>query len=165
AEDANRTKQITLFAAIYDGSVEPGSTLKRVPRIELRFRRTEDRAAIVRHRLFLDADSYDHGSADAVIRSYVNTWRRLGVETSDDYLSRQRSSYPFLPELIELIFDRITTSQGFQGTRGALGLLAAMVDIADVESSILTGAHCKLTNRRCADRLQDLDPAGNLINC
>jgi hypothetical protein len=87
------------------------------------------------------------------------------VETSEDYLSQQRSSFPFLPELIELIFDRITTSQGFQGTRGALGLMAAMVDLADVESSILTAAHCKLTDRRCADRLQDLDPAGNLINC
>ncbi|MBI4455133.1 MAG: hypothetical protein HY644_04455 [Acidobacteria bacterium] len=165
SEEANRSNRITMFAAIYDGNVEPGSTLKRVPRVELRFRKAEDRTAIVRHRLFLDADSYDRGSADALIRSYVNAWRRMGVETSDDYLSRLRKSYPFLPELIELIFDRITTSQGFQGTRGALGLLAAMVDVADVESSILTAAHCKLTDRRCADRLQDLDPAGSLINC
>ncbi len=165
SEEANRSKTITMFAAVYDGNVEPGSTLKRVPRVELRFRKTEDRTAIVRHRLFSDAESYDRGSAEALIRSYVNAWRRLGVETSDDYLSRLRSSYPFLPELIELIFDRITTSQGFQGTRGAIGLLAAMADVADVESSILTAVHCKLTNRRCADRLQDLDPAGSLINC
>jgi hypothetical protein len=78
SEEANRNRQVTLFAAIYDGSVEPGATLKRItPRIELRFRNPEDRAAIVRHRLFANADSYDRSAADALIRSYVNAWKQL----------------------------------------------------------------------------------------
>lgn len=165
SEEANRNRQVTLFAAIYDGTNEPGATLKRVPRLELRFRSPDDRAAIVRHRLFSDADTYDKAAADALIRSYVNVWKRLGVETSDEYLSRLTRAYPFLPELIELVFERITESGGFQGTRGALGLLAAMLDTVPSGSFLLTASHCKLTDRACGDRLQDLDPSAALINC
>jgi hypothetical protein len=165
SEEANRSNQVTIFAAIYDGSVEPGSTLKRVARVELRFRKPEDRANIVRHRLFTNAESYDPSAADALIRSYINTWDRLGVKTSDDYLSRLKNAFPFLPGLMELIFDRISGSGGFQGTRGALGLLAAMLDASTSGSYLITAGHCNLSDRACADRLQDLDPAGNLINC
>ncbi|RPJ12041.1 MAG: hypothetical protein EHM36_00250, partial [Deltaproteobacteria bacterium] len=117
SEEANRNNQVTLIAAVYDGTVEPGATLKRVPRIELRFRRSDDRAAIVRHRLFSNADSYEHAAAEALMRSYVNTWSRLGIQTADDYLSKLKKAFPFLPELIELVFERISGSGGFQGTR------------------------------------------------
>ena len=165
SEEANRNPQVTLFAAIYDGTNDPGAILKRVPRLELRFRSPDDRAAIVRHRLFADAESYDETAADALIQSYSNIWKRLGVDTSDEYLSRLKNAYPFLPELIELIFERITESSGFQGTRGALGLLAAMLDASPSGSFLLTAAHCKLTDNACADRLQDLDPSATLINC
>jgi hypothetical protein len=64
-----------------------------------------------------------------------------------------------------LIFERISGSSGFQGTRGALGLLAAMLDASPSGSYLLTAGHCKLSDKACADRLQDLDPAGSLINC
>jgi hypothetical protein len=111
SEEANRTSQVTLFAAIYDGSTEPGATLRRItPRIELRFRNPEDRAAIVRHRLFSNADSYDHSAADALIRSYSNAWKHHGVEVSEEYLSRCWKTFPFLPDLIELIFERVSVS-------------------------------------------------------
>ncbi|MFH1084131.1 MAG: hypothetical protein V1751_12145, partial [Pseudomonadota bacterium] len=165
SEEANRNNQVTLFAAIYDGTIEPGATLKRVPRVEMRFRRSEDRAAIVRHRLYSNAESYDRAAAEALIRSYINTWDRLNIKPSDDYLSKLRKAFPFLPELIELIFERISGSGGFQGTRGALGLLAAMIDATPPGSFLITAGHCCLTDHACEDRLQDLDPAGNLINC
>lgn len=51
------------------------------------------------------------------------------VETSDAY-GRMESAFPFLPDLIDLVFERITVSGGFQGTRAALGLPGAMVDAA-----------------------------------
>ncbi|MFH1336460.1 MAG: hypothetical protein ABII96_08080, partial [Candidatus Zixiibacteriota bacterium] len=165
SEEANRTNQVTLLAAIYDGTIEPGSTLKRVPRIELRFRKPEERAAIVRHRLFVNADSYDRPAAEALIRSYVNTWARFGVNTTDDYFARLKSSFPFLPGLTELIFERTSGTGGFQGTRGALGLLAAMLDASESGSYLITAGNCRLSDGACADRLQDLDPSGSLINC
>jgi hypothetical protein len=166
SEEANRNCQVTLFGAIYDGANEPGATLRRiVPRIELRFRDPDDRAAVVRHRLFSDADSYDKTAVAALIQSYVNIWKRLGVDTTDEHLSRMGTAYPFLPELIELIFERVTQSGGFQGTRGALGLLAAMLDASPSGTYLFTGSHCRLSDQACADRLQDLDPSATLINC
>ena len=181
SEEANRGRRITLFAAVYDGSREPGSTLKRTPRIELRFRDADDRAAIVRHRLFSNADTCDRDAARTVVRSYVNTWRKFGIETPAPYLERMERAFPFLPDLIELIFERITESGGFQGTRSALGLLGAMLDAMDGGgddgrddgrdgggnggSALMSAAHCKVTDRACTDRLQDLDPTGTLINC
>jgi hypothetical protein len=165
SEEANRNNRVTLVAAIYNGAVEPGTTLKRIPRLELRFRKAEDRAAIVRHRLFSNAESYDRKSAGNLIQSYVNTWRRMGVEVNEDSLARLQSSFPFLPELIDLIFERMGGGEAFQGTRGALGLLGAMLDASGADTRFMTAAHCKLTDSACADRLQDLDPAGTTIGC
>jgi hypothetical protein len=164
SEEANRNNRVTLVAAIYDGAVDPGSTLKRIPRLELRFRKTEDRAAIVRHRLYSNAESYDRKAAENLIQSYLNTWKRMGVEVNKDYVVRLKSCFPFLPELIDLIFERMG-GEAFQGTRGALGLLGAMLDASGPETRLLTAAHCRLTDSACADRLQDLDPAGTTINC
>jgi hypothetical protein len=165
SEEANRSKQVTLVAAIYDGAVDPGATLKRIPRVELRFRKAEDRASIVRHRLFTNANSYDRKAADDLIQSYVNAWQRLGVRMTDEYRARVQSAFPFLPELIDLIFERMGGGEVFQGTRGALGLLGAMLDATGKLTGLLTGAHCKLTDQACADRLQDLDPSGTTISC
>jgi hypothetical protein len=165
SEEASRNRQVTIFAAIYDGNVEPGSTLKRVPRIELRFRKPEDRASIVRHRLFANADSYDKDAARTLIRSYLNTWRRFGVQPTEAYVQRMEPSFPFLPELIDLLFERVPQTGGFQGTRSALGLMGAMLDARGEGAYLMTAAHCRLTDKACADRLQDLDPAGTLINC
>ncbi|MBI4523256.1 MAG: hypothetical protein HY695_05515 [Deltaproteobacteria bacterium] len=165
SEESNRSPNVTLVAAIYSGAVEPGITLKRIQRLELRFRKAEERAAIVRHRLFSNADSYDRKAAEDLTQSYLNTWRRMGLQVTDDYLARLKSSFPFLPELIDLIFERMGGGEAFQGTRGALGLLGAMLDASGPESRLLTAAHCKLTDSACADRLQDLDPAGTTISC
>jgi len=165
SEAASREQGITLIAAIYDGTVEPGATLRRTPKLELHFRQTEDRAAIVRHRLFENAESYDRNHARDLIRSYVNIWKRFGVETSEQQQSRIEATFPFLPDLVELIFTRISDTGGFQGTRSALGLLGAMLDASGDGPYLMTAASCRISDAACGDRLQDLDPSGDLINC
>ena len=165
SEAANRDQRITLIAAIYDGTVEPGATLRRTPKLELHFRNTEDRAAIVRHRLFTNAESYDRVAARDLIRSYANIWKRFGVETTEQQVTRIEATFPFLPDLVELVFSRISDTGGFQGTRSALGLLGAMLDASAEDSYLMTAGNCKLSDSACADRLQDLNPSGDLINC
>ena len=164
SEEAARDTRVTLFVAVYDGNVEPGATLKRTQKIELHFRKAEDRASIVRHRLFKNADSYNKEAARALIQSYINTWRRFGIEVPDGYDSRMETSFPFLPDLIELVFERITESGGFQGTRSALGLLGAMLDATAEGAYLMTAANCRINDARCTDRLLDLDPPGILIS-
>ena len=56
---------------------------------------------------------------------------------NEDYLARLKSSFPFLPELIDLIFERMGGGEAFQGTRGALGLLGAMLDARDRKADCL----------------------------
>lgn len=165
SEAANRDQRITLIAAIYDGTVEPGATLRRTPKLELHFRKTEDRAAIVRHRLFANAEGYDRNAARDLIRSYANIWKRFGVETTEQQLARIEATFPFLPDLVELVFTRISDTGGFQGTRSALGLLGAMLDASAADSYLMTAANCKISDSACAGRLQDLNPSGDLITC
>ena len=165
SEAANRDQRITLIAAIYDGTVEPGATLRRTPKLELHFRKTEDRAAIVRHRLFANAESYDRNAARDLIRSYANIWKRFSVETTEQQLTRIEATFPFLPDLVELVFTRISDTGGFQGTRSALGLLGAMLDASAADSYLMTAANCKISDSACAGRLQDLNPSGDLITC
>ncbi len=165
SETANRDARVTLIAAVYDGTVEPGATLRRTPRVELRFRSTEDRAAIVRHRLFENAGNYDRDAAKSLIQSYVNVWKKFGIETPAPYVARMEATFPFLPDLVELVFARITATVGFQGTRSALGLLGAMLDASGEGSYFMTAAHCRISDAACTDRLQDLNPSGALINC
>ncbi len=163
SEEANRSPQVTLFATVYDGDREPGATLKRIPRVQLRFRSPEDRAGIVRHRLFEDADSYDREAAEAVVRSWTNAWARLEVPRDDAYLERMRASFPFLPEVIDLVFSEISAMASVQGTRGALGLVGAMLQASPPDTPLVTAAHARVSDSACADRLQDLDPSGVLI--
>ncbi|MBI5243200.1 MAG: hypothetical protein HY922_05860 [Elusimicrobia bacterium] len=163
SEEANKSHAVTIVAAVYDGSKEPGATLRRVRGAELRFRKIEDRSAVVRHRLFEEGDRYDRKAAESVIQSYLNVWQKFGVQTGEEYVAKLRSSYPFLPDLIDLVFGRLTTADMFQGTRGALGLLASMLDCAEEDIGLLTAAQCRLTDSSCCNRLQDLDPAGGLI--
>ena len=165
-EAAREGSHLTLFAAVYDSNKEPGATFKRMQsnNIELHFRKPDDRASIVRHRLFKNADTYEKESARSLIQSYVNTWRRFGVQTPDSYISRMEQSFPFLPDLIELVFERITESGGFQGTRSALGLLGAMLDATPDGSYLMTASHCRVTDPTCVDRLSDLDPGLSFIN-
>lgn len=167
SEEAGRDgSRLTLFAAVYDSNKEPGSTFKRThaKNIELHFRKPQDRAAIVRHRLFKNADSYDKEAARSLMQSYINTWRRFGMEVPDGYVGRMEESFPLLPDLIDLVFERITESGGFQGTRSALGLLGAMLDATPEGSYLMTASHCRVTDPACADRLSDLDPTGSLVN-
>jgi hypothetical protein len=165
SETANRDVRVTLIAAIYDGSVEPGATLRRTPRVDLRYRKTEDRAAIVRHRLFEDAESYDRDAVKALIQSYINVWKKFGVETPPPYAAKMEAMFPFLPDLVELVFTRITETIGFQGTRSAIGLLSSMLEASGTSSYLMSAAHCRLSDKTCADRLQDLNPSGALISC
>ena len=63
-------------------TVVSNPALREGIRVGARFRKAEDRAAIVRHRLFSNADSYDRKAAKDLIQSYLNTWRRMGVRST-----------------------------------------------------------------------------------
>lgn len=164
-EESHRTESasITVFASIYDATHEPGGTLKRVPRIDVKFSDPEDRARIVLHRLFEDAGNVDRKKVESVIGSFRNDWNRKGIKTPEDYAEQLVASYPFTPDLIRLIQEE--AREHFQGTRGALGILGALVKSAHKKRDLITTADALITERSITSRLIDLDPGSRIMGC
>jgi|Deesub1362A_J573_1020465.scaffolds.fasta_scaffold00395_24 hypothetical protein len=164
SEWANRSDKVTVFASIYSSQEEPGSTLKRVPSCRVQFAYSADKAKVVLHRLF---ENYLDSSYDAyasTIDSYLNTWRRHQLSSPEEYRSEMLLTYPFLPEVLELILERVPARGGFQSVRGALGFLANMVRLTHDKADLITAAHADLYDREVVARLSDLDPSGDLIS-
>jgi len=167
SEEANRAgSNIAVVASIYDGGIEPGLTLKRVARVELRFQDTSDRRKILFHRLFARSPLDFSPEIDAVVQSHLNGWRRFGVRVPPDYAEEFRLSFPFLPEVLEVVLERIRTLRGgFQGTRGALGFLAALVRARCESAHLISLADASILDPEMRNWLADLDPAQNLLAC
>lgn len=162
-EESGRSEanNITLFASIYDATQEPGATLKRVPRIDVKFADANDRAKVVLHRLFENTDSIDRKKVAAVVASFSNCWKSK-IRMPDGYIDALIATYPFSPELLHLIQEK---SRMFQGTRGALGLLGAIVKQTYRKADLITAAHATIQERSIKNRLIDLDPGMALMNC
>jgi hypothetical protein len=167
SEEANRAgSNIVLIASIYDGNQEPGQTLKRVARVELRFQDSSDRRKILFHRLFTTSPLAPSPEIDTVVQSYLNIWRRFGVEIPPDYPDQLRESFPFTPELLDVALVRIRQAKGgFQGTRGTLGFLAALVRARCESAHLLTLADASILDSELRSWLADLDPSQNLLTC
>ena len=167
SEESNRAgSSIALVASIYDGGIEPGLTLKRVARVELRFQDAGDRRKILFHRLFAKSPLDSSPEIDSIIQSYINVWRRFGIVVPPDYADDFRGSYPFMPEVLGVVLERIRTLRGgFQGTRGALGFLAALVRARCENADLISLADASILDQEMRSWLADLDPAQNLLAC
>ncbi len=163
SEWANRENRVTLFASIYSDQEEPGSTLKRVPCCKVQFSQAEDRNKVVLHRLFSNYLNFDPKRAESIIESYVNTWRPH-IKDLERYRVLMRDSFPFNPDVMELLLERVPARGGFQNVRGALGFLANMVKLTHKKVDLITASHASLSDREVTIRLADLDVGGDLIN-
>jgi hypothetical protein len=166
SEEANRAgSNVALIASVYDGNQEPGQTLKRVSRVELRFQDNADRRKILFHRLFAVSPAEPSTEIDGIIESYLNSWRRFGISLPADYAEQLRESYPFTPELLDVALIRVRAKGGFQGTRGALGFLAALIRARCQATHLITLADASIADPELRTWLADLDPSQNLITC
>jgi len=166
SEESNRAgSNIALIASVYDGNLEPGMTLKRGQRVELRFQDSTDRRKVLFHRLFKKSPATPSSEIDAIINSYLNTWRRFGIDIPRDYPETLRDTFPFTPELLDVALVRIRSKGGFQGTRGSLGFLAALVRARCNVTHLITLADASLLDQEMRTWLADLDPSQNLITC
>jgi len=163
SEWGNRENKVTLFASIYSDQEEPGSTLKRVPCCKVQFSQAEDRNKVVLHRLFSKYLDFDPKKADGVIESYANAWRPH-IKDLERYRVLMNDSYPFSPDVMELLLERVPARGGFQNVRGALGFLANMAKITHQKVDLITASHASLFDKEVATRLGDLDVSGDLIN-
>lgn len=166
-EESLRTENasVTIFASVYDSRKEPGATLKRVPRIDIKFSNPQDRQGVVLHRLFGNYLKVDRSRVEAVIQSFVNTWKRHKISVDEKYIDKFLNSYPFTPELIDMVLFRVPARGGFQGSRGALGLLGTVVRYYHKKTDFVSAAHLNLEDVGIVNRLSDLDPSRQILDC
>ena len=161
-----RSNQVTIFASIYSDVQEPGNTLKRVPSVRVQFSHAseKDRANVVLHRLFENYLSFEPKSVTSVVEGYVNYWARYHHFSADEYRERLYQTFPFTPDLLDVILKRVPARGGFQNVRGALGFLSNMVRLTYTSTDLITAGHASLTDREIQVRLSDLDTSGDLVN-
>ncbi|NOQ32721.1 MAG: DUF499 domain-containing protein [Methanosarcinales archaeon] len=113
----------------YDESAEKlfGQLKKVVGRVEKIYAPVQDHEInqVIRQRLF---SRIDHDDAGEVIGDFMEYATResiipAGTEPSE-YRKRFESSYPFLPEVVDVLYHRWGSYPNFQRTRGVLRLLA-----------------------------------------
>lgn len=104
---------------------------------------------VVRHRLFSDLDEHKMHQVIDRFMEYASREGLLpaGVEVSQ-YRQRFVASYPFLPEVIDVLYHRWGSFSSFQRTRGVLRLLALVVhSLKDSAQPYITLADFDLSNQ------------------
>jgi hypothetical protein len=104
---------------------------------------------VIRLRLFSHVDKKKAQKVINQFVEYANNESLLpaGVEASE-YRSRFESSYPFLPEVVDILYQRWGSYYTFQRTRGALRLLALVIHgLKDANIPYITLANFDLANQ------------------
>ncbi|KJR40413.1 ATPase [Candidatus Magnetoovum chiemensis] len=164
SEFSNRSKQVTMFASIYSENVEPGSTLKRVPRCTVQFDNSKDKCNVVMHRLFENYLSFDRKVVSPAIESIVSLWNRHVSFDAEDMKTLFRDSYPFSPSLIDITLTKIPSKGGFQNVRGALFFLSNLVNLTYKSNDIITPADVYISDKPTVIILKDIDVGGNIVD-
>ncbi len=85
-------------------------------------------ASIIRSRLF---SSFDQPKAKEVVDSFIEYAEREGIlpfgSSAGEYRDRFLASYPFMPEVVDVLYQRWGSFGTFQRTRGVLRLLSLVV--------------------------------------
>lgn len=95
--------------------------------------------SIIRSRLF---ESPDEAEVRSVVDQYLKMYHKNEGDlpssaTDGEYREKMELAYPFHPEVIDILYEKWSTFSSFQRTRGALSLLALVVeDLYQREESI-----------------------------
>jgi len=90
--------------------------------------KTGDAPHILKKRLF---DFINQKAAETIAKAYMELYTKIKAPNSYrtvDYQNRIVETYPFHPELIDVLYERLSTLPKFQRTRGALRLLAHIIN-------------------------------------
>jgi len=91
----------------------------------------EEVYSIIRRRLF--DEELDEGARNEIVTEYFEMYRDLQDELppkarDQDYKQKIELSYPFHPDVIDILYEKWGTYPNFQRTRGVLQLLANVVE-------------------------------------
>jgi len=124
---------------------------------------------VIRHRLIRQIDKEGKKS---IVEEYANYYSNHDLVTDQKFLERLEKSYPIHPELVDMLYDRVSTISKFNQTRGTLRFLAlvlhdiyknkrecALVTTGDVnlESSVISDEVTSKIDRNEFKKIIDTD--------
>ena len=119
---------------------------------------------IIRHRLFSSTDSEIRDRSEKIIKDFVDYCEDEGLIPEGMQVSQYREefsrSYPFLPQVIDVLYQRWGTITRFQRTRGVLRLLSLVINsLATSDKQFISLGDFDLNNNEIKQELVDyLDP-------
>ena len=123
--EATKTKD-AIISAVKEAMTEAKAHIKRKERIIVPIQ-IEDVVHILNRRLF---KSVNPDVANNTAKEYLDLYSNLPVPDKmkrNSYKEKIKTSYPFHPELIDILYQRLATLDRFQNTRGALRILSNAV--------------------------------------
>ena len=120
---------------------------------------TPDKTEIIRYRLF-DVQNFDEGAADQVVEQYIDKYQdveHIDLDSVKEYREEMKDSYPFHPNLMEVLEERFYNSAEYQNTRGMLYLLSCVVTSRDVEVDLFTASDVELIDEDTFRQLNRID--------
>lgn len=163
SEVAMRDGRVTLLTSVLGERAEPADTLRRTNPMELAFRSTEDRRRILQFRLFDPDGSRDEQAIERTVAAHVEAYGEAELDELDAYRERFQTSYPFTPELLDVLLEKVPTLGDFQNTRGTLRFLADIVRETHDEAPIVSSRSLDFRDSDVETTLSTLDPTGGEI--
>ena len=119
---------------------------------------------VVLHRIFSNYQSHDKSKVELVVQSYLNQWKKNEVRFDEKYIDSFIESYPFTPEVIDMLFNRVLVKD-FQGNRGPLSLLGRVVQLTADKEDIVSTAYFDFKDKKIRNYLLNLDTNQTLLQC
>lgn len=153
--EATKTKE-AIISAVKDAMTEAKAHIKRKERIAVPIQ-MEDVVHILNRRLFKSVNS---DTASSTAKEYLDLYSNLPVPEKmkrNSYKEKIQSSYPFHPELIDILYKRLATLDRFQNTRGALRILSNTVKriwtVKEKDATLIHPFHIDLADETIANDL------------
>jgi hypothetical protein len=165
------------FVTLLDKSEDLKRILNRTSPYAVDLNATGDRERIILHRLFeTRRDDLDESAVRDVVRQYIDNYAYpIEIEEEKRYENRMVETYPFHPELLDLLDSLYEGGRERQNVRGAMNVLADtvrrlydetnLIITSDINAAAFRGINQTLFNRYRSDleAVEDIDYGDDLL--
>lgn len=170
-------ENLLVFTTLLDKSKDLKRILNRTSPYAVDLNATGDRERIILHRLFeTSPDEIDERAVRDIVQEFINGYG-YPVELDEEkrYENRMVETYPFHPELLDLLDSLYEGGRERQNVRGAMNVLAdtvrqrydetSLIITSDIEAAAFRGINQTLFNRYVSDTdaVEDIDYGDELL--
>jgi len=125
-EISKKNSNLLLFVSLYGLNKELMGRISRVEPYFINLATSRERPNVVLFRLF---ESIDRKNGGKIVNDYIDSYKHVEMPMEDlhKYRDKMVAYYPIHPELMDILFERYSSSSNYQNTRGVLYLLSSII--------------------------------------